>query len=260
MTRPDHTLQDETRLRFLSQHPAPNEGLATVSVDLAAFFALVRRVGRDEALLLLLIRALRQRSGSFVLKVHDLAWMLRVSERRVIRWLDRLTRARLVVYHVEDVWGIDSVAVELADASSSEPPFTAHVRHELPSHWFVQVLPLVGRTTFTVYLYFHGAEQGIPEVYVDHIVSTVRLKGRWHARLHIRRLRRGALLRVDDEDDGVLLLTDPPPPTRSARLRLRFRALPYLRRALLQIAGGIAAVVLAAAGLFLLRHFLPPRS
>jgi len=258
MTRPDHTLQDETRLRFLSQRPAPTEGLATVSVDLAAFFALVRRVGRDEALLLLLIRALRQRSGSFVLKVHDLAWMLRVSERRVIRWLDRLTRARLVVYHVEDVWGVDSVAVEIADSDSQKQEFTRHTHHDLPSHWFVQVLPLVGRTTFTVYLYFHAAEEGVPEVYLDHVVAAVRLRGRWHARLHITRLRRAALLRVDDDDRGVLLLTDPPPPTRLARLRLRYRALPYLRRSVLQIAFAVVLVI-AATAVLVLGHFFPPR-
>lgn len=259
MTRPDHSLQDDTRLHFLSHRAAPKEGLTTVTVDLAAFFALVRSVGRDEALLLLLIRALRQRSGSFVLKVHDLAWMLRASERRVIRWLDRLTHARLVVYHLENVWGVDSVAVELAGAPASGHPYTARTHHELPSHWFVQVLPLVGRTTFTVYLYFHSAEQGTPEMYVDHIVAAVRLKGRWHARLHIRRLHRAALLRMDDTDTGVLLLTDPPPPTRFARLRLRFRALPYLRRGMLQIVTGVVLVLLTAVGLNLLGHFLPPR-
>jgi hypothetical protein len=255
MSRPDHALQDETRFRFLAPHAAPPEGLATVSVDLAAFFALVAKVGRDEALLLLLVRALRQRSGSFVLKVHDLAWMLRVSERRVIRWLDRLTRARLVVYHVEDVWGIDSVAVEVAD-SSTNGPFVARIRHELPSHWFVHVLPLVGRTTFTVYLYFHSAEEGVPEVHLDHIVGAVRLRGRWHARLHIARLRRAALLRVDEQDARVLLLSDPPPPDRFARLRLRFRAIPHLRRSLVQIAAIVVCTAAVGVALLLL-HSLP---
>src|SRR5688572_8794527 len=87
----DDLREPEPRIRFLAPHAAAPEGLSIIDVDLAAFFVIVAEVGRDEALLLLLIRALRQRSGSFALRVHDLAWMLRASNRHVVRWLDRLT-------------------------------------------------------------------------------------------------------------------------------------------------------------------------
>ena len=114
MPRPDHALQDSTRLRFLSPRPDPGEGLTAISADLSAFFLVVRHVGRDEALLLLVVKALRQRTGLLTLRVNDLAWILRVTNRRVIRWLDRLTTTRLVVYHVADYWGVDTVDVEVA--------------------------------------------------------------------------------------------------------------------------------------------------
>jgi len=111
--RPDHALQDNTRLRFVTPRPEPAEGVSTVRADLSAFFVIVGRVGRNEALLLLLTKALRQRTGLLALRVNDLAWMLRVSNRHVIHWLDRLVRERLVVYHVEDFWGVDTVIVEI---------------------------------------------------------------------------------------------------------------------------------------------------
>lgn len=257
MTRPDHTLQDTTRLHFLTPRAAPPEGLASVSVDLSAFFALVERIGRNEALLLLLVRALRQRTGLFVLKVHDLAWMLRVSDRRVIRWLDRLTHAQLVVYHVEDVFGIDSVAVELPEIRAAHD-FAPSSHHDLPSHWFVQVLPLVGRTTFTVYLFFHWSERGNAEVHIDRIVDAVRLRGRFHARLHLGKLRRAGLLRSDPRDPTALVVSDPPPPGRFARVRLRIRAIPHLRRSLAQIAVCIVAAALILAALVILSRSIPP--
>src|SRR5215212_11235349 len=118
--RPDHALQDDTRLRFVTPRPEPPEGVSTVKADLSAFFVIVDRVGRNEALLLLLTKALRQRTGLFALRVNDLAWMLRVSNRRVIHWLDRLVKSGHVVYHVEDFWGIDTVLVEIV-GSSIEP-------------------------------------------------------------------------------------------------------------------------------------------
>lgn len=256
MTRPDHSLQDETRLRFLTPHPEPPEGLSTVKVDLTAFFDVVERIGRNEALLLLLVRALRQRTGYLALRVHDLAWMLRVSNRRVIRWLDRLTTERLVVYHVEDFWGVDTVTVEIAGESPQTRTFIRRIRHNLPSHWFVQVLPLVGRTAFTVYLFFHWRESDDAGFHIDHLVASTRLRGRWHARLHIARLRRAEMLTPDARDPFVLLLTDPPPPSRWQRLRLRFHALPGLRWRIVQTLL-LALAVAITIGLLVALHFLP---
>src|SRR5438132_8558149 len=98
MFRPDHALKEDTRLRFLTPRAPMPEGMSVVSVDLAAFFVLVDRLGRDEALLLLTVKALRQRTGLLALQMNDLAWMLRATNRRVTGWLDRLVRHGTVIY------------------------------------------------------------------------------------------------------------------------------------------------------------------
>jgi hypothetical protein len=240
--RPDHPLQDSTRLRFLTPRPEPPEGISTVRADLSAFFVVVEAVGRNEALLLLLAKALRQRTGLLALRVNDLAWMLRVSNRRVIRWLDRLTRSGHVIYHVEDLWGIDTVLVEIVAGTSHG--YERTVQQDLPTHWFVQVLPLVGRTTFTVYLYLLWCEPHRTDSHVDHLVGMVKLRGRAHARWHLRKLARRALLARHPEHGG-LVVSDPAPPSRFERLLLRYLAIPFLRRALVHLA------VLATASLVL---------
>ncbi|MEA2569230.1 MAG: hypothetical protein QOI24_1231 [Acidobacteriota bacterium] len=254
-TRPDHALQDLTRLRFLTPRPEPTEGLATVTADLTVFFVIVGDVGRNEALLLLLVRALRQRTGLLALRVNDLAWMLRVSNRRVIRWLDRLVHHRLVVYHVEDFWGVDTVIVEIVGASVSTRDFERAVQQDLPTHWFVQVLPILGRTTFTVFLYFLWCEPHRPETHIDHLVETTALRGRVHARWHLRRLRAQALLTPDASGLGMVV-RDPAPPTRLQRLHLRFLAVPFLRRALVHV-GLMTLALLAIIAVLLLLHALP---
>src|ERR1043165_8493407 len=114
----DRALKDDTRLRFLAPRAPMPEGMSVVPVDLAAFFVLVDRLGRNEALLLLTVKALRQRTGLLALRTNDLAWMLRSTNRRVMRWLDRLVRHRTIVYHLEDLWGVDTVMVEVI-----VPPF-----------------------------------------------------------------------------------------------------------------------------------------
>jgi len=106
MSRLDHALQDDTRLQFPSPRGEPPEGLIVIATDLGTFFALVQRLGRNEALLLLLIRALRARNGFLELRVNDLAWMMRTSNRKVIRWLDRLVGHEIIVYTVHDFWGV----------------------------------------------------------------------------------------------------------------------------------------------------------
>lgn len=244
--RPDHALQDDTRLRFVTPRPEPPEGVSTVRADLSAFFVVVDRVGRNEALLLLLTKALRQRTGLLALRVNDLAWMLRVSNRSVIRWLDRLVKSGHVVYHVEDLWGIDTVLVEIVAGDVEPHRYDRAVHQELPTHWFVQVLPLVGRTTFTVYLYLLWCEPHRPGTHMDHLTESVKLFSRSHARWHLRKLTRRALLARHPED-GALVVRDPTPPTRSERLRLRFLAIPHLRRSLVHLAvlaGGVLVLVL----------------
>ena len=247
--RPDHALQDNTRLRFVTPRPEPPEGVSTVRADLSAFFVVVDRVGRNEALLLLLAKALRQRTGLLALRVNDLAWMLRVSNRRVIRWLDRLTRSGHVIYHVEDLWGIDTVLVEIVAGTSHG--YERTVQQDLPTHWFVQVLPLVGRTTFTVYLYLLWCEPHRTDSHVDHLVGMVKLRGRAHARWHLRKLERRALLARHPEHGG-LVVSDPAPPSRFERLLLRYLAIPFLRRALVHLAVLATAILVLVLFLALL--------
>jgi hypothetical protein len=248
--RPDHPLQDSTRLRFLTPRPEPPEGISTLRADLSAFFVVVEAVGRNEALLLLLAKALRQRTGLLALRLNDLAWMLRVSNRRVIHWLDRLTRSGHVIYHVEDLWGIDTVLVEIVGGVKSRH-YERTVQQDLPTHWFVQVLPLVGRTTFTVYLYLLWCEPHRTESHVDHLVGMVKLRGRAHARWHLRRLERRALLARHPEHGG-LVVSDPAPPSRFERLLLRYLAIPFLRRALVHLAVLATAILVLVLFLALL--------
>lgn len=246
--RPDHALQDDTRLRFVTPRPEPPEGVSTVRADLSSFFVVVDRVGRDEALLLLLMKALRQRTGLLAFRVNDLAWMLRVSNRRVIGWLDRLVNAGHVVYHVEDLWGIDTVLVEIVAADTAPRTYERTVQQELPTHWFMQVLPLIGRTTFTVYLYLLWCEPQRAETHVDHLAEMVKLRGCFHARYHLRKLERRSLFMRHPEHGGIVV-GDPLPPTRAERLQLRFLAIPYLRRSLVHLA--VLAGCVMALALFL---------
>lgn len=225
-----------------------------MKTDLTAFFVIVGRVGRDEALLLLLTKALRQRTGLLALRVNDLAWMLRVSNRRVIRWLDRLVRERLVVYHVEDFWGVDTVIVEIVGGIVAPSSFERTIHSDLPTHWFVQVLPIIGRTTFTVFLYFLWCEPQRAETHIDHLVETVALRGRAHAHFHLRRLHAHGLLMPNVS--GGFVVRDPEPPTRLQRLQLRFLAVPTLRRSLMHLAA-LALVLLVIAALLLFLHAVP---
>ena len=252
--RPDHALQDNTRLRFLIPRAEPAEGVSTVRADLSAFFIVVGRVGRNEALLLLLTKALRQRTGLLALRVNDLAWILRVSNRRVIRWLDRLVRERLVVYHVEDFWGVDTVNVEIVGGAMAPQAFERTIHSDLPTHWFVQVLPVIGRTTFTVFLYFLWCEPQRSATSIDHLVETTALRGRAHANWHLRRLYGHGMLAPDAS--GGVVVRDPEPPTRMQRLQLRFLAIPSLRRSLSHLAI-LALALLAIAAILLLLHAAP---
>ncbi|HET8797633.1 MAG TPA: hypothetical protein VFO89_08100 [Thermoanaerobaculia bacterium] len=253
MSRLDHALQDDTRLQFPSPRGAPPEGLIVIATDLAAFFALVQRLGRNEALVLLLIRALRARNGLLEIRVNDLAWMLRTSNRKVIRWLDRLVRHEIVIYTVQDFWGVDVVKVEIVP-QAAESRFERRVEQQLPTHWFPTYLPLYGRVTFTVMLYFVWCEIDRAMTHVDHLAASARLRGRLHAVWHLRRLRnRGVLVHGRE---GVLIFRDPPPPTDFQRLLLRYLAIPHLRRSLAHVGWLLLGVLAVCVALYVVlgRH------
>ncbi|HYH05618.1 MAG TPA: hypothetical protein VEK11_01035 [Thermoanaerobaculia bacterium] len=208
-------------IRILQQHGTPPDGMTTVRVDLGEFFDHVRRNGRDPALLLLAIRALRQRGGGR-LQLSDLAWMLGARPARLRTWLDQLARAGTLVYDSTN----GSIDVELPEPdvltwTDVHPPLLP-VRHELPTYWFLHVLPRVGRTGFVVYLYLlhrdgtsAPATLTLPALTRDAALSTTL-----HAWWHLRRLRRFGLATRDAEHDA-LIVSDPPPLTANARRWLR---------------------------------------
>jgi len=243
---PDLALREETDLIFRHPRGEPPEGLVIVKADLTVFFGLVQSVGRNEALLLLLVKALRTRYGPFRLRVYDLAWRMRVGHHRVIRWLDRLVAARLIVYTLQDLLERDTVEVEIVSAKATAL-FDRSQHRELPTHWFEHVLPLLGRTTFTAFLYLLASEER-GGLHIDLLVSAARLRHRREARWHLRRLRAHGMLAEDGERSGWVV-HDPPPLTQFQQLRLRFLRQPYLRRAFLQIGGLLVILLLLLLGL-----------
>jgi hypothetical protein len=212
---------DRIALRVLQQRGTPPDGLTTVHIDLAAFFESVAEVGRDPALLLLTIRALRQRTGA-TLRLDDLVWIMRARAKCIRAWLDRLAAEGQLVYDVAD--GV--IEMELPEPT---PPTWADVqpphiplRFELPTHWFIHVLPRLGRTTFTAYLYLLRRDGLTAPATMDlaSLAQDARLRTTLHARWHLRRLRRHGLVALDRKTE-TLVVMDPPPLTSAARRWLR---------------------------------------
>jgi hypothetical protein len=252
MNWPDLSLREETDLIFRRPRSEPPEGIVVVRVDLKALFSLAKRVGADEALLLLVIKALRTRYGPFRLRMYDLAWRMRVGNRRVNRWLDRLVKHGLIVYTIQDLFEKDTVEVEIVSTKGAAM-FDYRTRHEIPTHWVEHALPLLGRRTFLVLLFLLSAEE-VAAFQIDHLVDAARLRGRWHAAIHLRRLRRYGIL-TSGVDGGALTVADPPAPSRVQQLRLRFRKQPCLGTALLHIAWLLVLLTALIVGLYALHHF-----
>ncbi len=244
---------ERVSVRILQQRATPAEGVTTVRVDLAAFFETVANVGRDPALLLLAIRALRQRGGQRM-PFDDLAWIMRALANHVRAWLDRLAAAGQLVY---DTSG-GTVDIELPEPTPPawtdlHPPHIP-LRYELPTHWFIHVLPRLGRATFVAYLYLlrrDGLSAPATLVYAS-LATDAALGTTLHARWHLRRLRRFGLIAPDAS--GALVVLDPPPLTPAARRWLRRRRLTgwTLQRLLLAL---VVAVVIVA--VLLLARYAP---
>lgn len=187
----------------------------------------MREVGPDPALLLLTLRALLLRQQGSV-RLRDLSWVLGVREGSVSGWIGSLSHAGAVVWHEEPGSGL--LTMEVSDAipglrpvfgPEDAPPFLTHA---VPTHWFVQVLPLVGRRAFLVFLYLRSRERAdglTAPLLVSSIVRSCRLRGLWHARLLLARLRRRGLVARAGRGFAV---GDPRPPTSWERRLLRLRA------------------------------------
>jgi hypothetical protein len=259
---------EHPRLWFLGPRAEPPEGITVVRVHLPAFFVIVRRVGRDSGLLLLTLRALRQRASVETLRLSDLAWMLWTTRGQVLGWLDRLSQARLVVYETRA--DLDPVVVEFVrdPPDPSTWPVDGTIvpgpPQELPTHWFVQVLPRVGRTSFLVYLYLlsrEGAPQAPSGVVVERVAAALKLRGPLTVHYHLGRLQRFGLARRTRSGRSLIVL-DPPPLTRWGRFRLQllrwgFLPLPWRKILLASLLVALALLILG----FLVTHplhGLPP--
>jgi hypothetical protein len=229
------------RIRVLRSDRAPIEGIQTLPTDLKRFFVIVRHVGRDSGLLLLTIRALRQRAPKGQPELQDLLWILRTSRRRIERWLEALSHAGLLVYDTTNER--DLLVLEIADLGP--PPIFeeidaehATIHHEIPTHYFLHVLPRVGRLSFLYYLYLLAQESAPTtpaSVSLERAAEDLSLKSEQQAAKELARLKRQKL--VAPHPSGVLLLRDPPPLTPLARrlLRLRARGLPPHVRTVLRL-------------------------
>src|SRR5258706_2645065 len=94
---PPRPQPEHVSVRILRTRGTPSDGVTTLAADLPAVFRSIAAVGPDAALLLLTIRALRQRSGGRI-ALRDLEWIMHAAGARVGAWLDRLAGAELLVY------------------------------------------------------------------------------------------------------------------------------------------------------------------
>jgi hypothetical protein len=227
------------RIRVLRPDAPPVEGIQTLPTDLKRFFVIVRRVGRDSGLLLLTIRALRQRAPQGQPELMDLLWILGASRRRIRQWLETLSQAGLLVY---DTTTDDLLILEIADLGpppvfEERGPENTTVHHEIPTHLFLHVLPRVGRLSFLYYLYLLAQESAPTtpaNLTIERAIEDLGFTSEKHALLELRNLERRKL--VAAHPSGVLLLRDPPPLTPLARMLLRLRARgipPHVRTVLL---------------------------
>ena len=243
-------------------HPAtePSLGLSLLGIALGAFFLAVREIGPDPALVLLVARALALRNRSAV-SFRTLGWVLGMRRAAVLRSLRKLSDAGAIVWHDEADRGV--IAVEVIGELPGErplfgpddvPPFSTHA---IPTHWFVQVLPLGGRRAFLAYLYLRSRERrdGLtPPLLVTALVRACRLRWQWQGRLVLARLRRRGL--VSPIGGSRYAVLDPRPPSGRDRRFLRLLELgllpPTAMGRLALVTAFVVPLALVVTALFLL--------
>ena len=220
------------RLKLVRSAREAPLGLSLLGIDLGAFFWSVRDIGADPALVLLTSRALALRRGGTV-SFHDLGWVLGLRRGGVLRALRRLSDTGAIVWHDEAGQGV--IAIEVVPELPGEralfgpddvPPFSTHA---LPTHWFVQAVPLMGRRAFLAYLYLRSRERrdGLtPPILVSALVRACHLRWVWQARVLLWRLRRRAL--VAPVGGWQFAVLDPRPPSAVERQFLRLLELGLL--------------------------------
>lgn len=247
-------MDDLLHLRFLTPAPEPPDGQSAITVDLSGFALLAGRVGRDAALLYLLLRAVRVRGVRGTAALHSLGWPLRARDGDVRTWLDRLARADLLVYSIEtsDVLGVEFLPqAPLRAPEQVWPPSVART-HVLPTIWFVQALPLLGRDAFALYLALLGHEpvrSRATDVRLAVVAQSIGITKAWQQRRAVRRLVRAGVLTLDGMRGTV---REPTAPTPQQRRLLRFLAVPFLPAALRELAALAVALTLAIAALLTL--------
>ncbi len=246
-------MPDVISLRFLGPSAPPPDGESVIVVDLSAFPLLAGTVGLDAALLFLLLRALRVRTGQASL--HALAWPLRASERRVTAGIETLARAGLLTYTWERTRGGDGIVFEFPAQTpihppTAWPPSPARV-HPLPTIAFVQALPLLGRDAFALYLALLAREpvrRARTDLRLSGVATSIGIDGSWRQRRAVRRLVRGRVMEIaHGAPFASATLHELPPPTPRERHLLRFLAIPSLPSALRGLALLAAAAVASIA-------------
>jgi hypothetical protein len=257
-------MPDVIALRFLGPATTPPDGESVIVVDLSAFPLLAGRIGIDAALLFLLLRALRLRTGAGQATLHALAWPLRTSERRIAAGIETLGRTGLLTYTWERTRAGDGIVFEFPARTPLRPPTGAWPpsparSHPLPTIAFVQALPLLGRDAFALYLALLGREpvrHARAELRLSSVATSIGIVGSRRQRRAIRRLMRGRVLEIASRSAvfAPATLRDLPPPTRRERHLLRLLAIPFLPAALRELALLAAAVVASIAFLTLALH------
>ena len=217
MPQPEHI-----SLRILRQRGMPADGVTMLAADLGAVFRSVEVVGPDAALLLLTIRALRQRSGGR-LALRDLEWIMHASPARLSAWLNRLAAGGLLVYdRTNGTIDVEFPEIPSGPVSAESSVVSFAIRHELPTHWFIHVLPRIGRRAYLVYLYLLLCDgKSAPSSFeLAVLMRALALRTAFQARWCLWRLARAGLV---TREGRSLVLHDPPPLTSSERRWLRLR-------------------------------------
>jgi len=240
------------RIAFLAPVREAATGVATIRVDLAAFFDDVAALGAEPCVLLLALRALRLREPGGVVALDELAWMCVADEAAVLGWIERLSQARRLVYERR---GPRALPIELVAgvADPSHGPFTGTVGPpgEIPTYIFTQVLPRARVTAFLLYLALLAEEDSarpLPRVTEAFLQHRIAARSLLRVRFELWRLTRMRLIRRTRSGRGLLVL-DPPPLTRWNRrylqlLRWGYRPLPWRRIVVASLAIALVLLIL----------------